>query len=248
MLRHLGGDPGNLLIPARGLQPAGRPAELGVKSFEALRAGLMEGFLAVDEERAGAVLTDALGVYSVEEVCLRILQPALVQLGEGWLDGQVPVATEHFASAFARNRLSNLFHSSPYNIHGPTALVACAPQEYHELGAMFLAVFLRRAGFRVVYLGQNMPLDSLEVMIEALQPEVVCVSATRSGTAARLYRLGDFFDNLRATRGQAPLLAFGGQVFNRHPHITERLGGAYLGEDAGAAVRRLGEERKLWQT
>src|SRR5438105_835952 len=87
MLRHLGGDPTNILTPARGARslaaPAGAPAELGIKSFEALRALLIEAFLAVDEERAGAALADALGLYSVEEVCLRVLQPALVQLGEG---------------------------------------------------------------------------------------------------------------------------------------------------------------------
>ena len=38
-----------------------------------------------------------------------------------------------------------------------------------------------------------------------------------------------------------PLLAYGGQVFNRYPHITERLGGVYLGEDARAAVSMLSE-------
>ena len=50
-----------------------------------------------------------------------------------------------------------------------------------------------------------------------------------------------FLDNLKKTNGHAPLLAYGGQVFNSFPHITERLGGTYLGEDAGVAVRRLGE-------
>src|SRR5439155_39286 len=93
MLRHIGGDPANLLTAGRGPRSAATaasgPAEAGVKSFEVLRGGLMEAFLAVDEERAGAALTDALGLYSVEEVCLRILQPALVQLGDGWLDGEI---------------------------------------------------------------------------------------------------------------------------------------------------------------
>jgi methanogenic corrinoid protein MtbC1 len=177
-----------------------------------------------------------------------VLQPVLVQVGEGWLEGTVPVATEHFAAAFVRNRLSNLFHSSRYNAGGPLVLVACAPGEFHELGPMFLALFLRRAGFRVVYLGQNVPLDSLQGMIETMRPDAVCVSATRSETAARLYVLRDFLENIRATSGRAPLLAYGGQVFNKYPHITERLGGAYLGEDARVAVERLAEEIRLWQT
>src|SRR5436305_7024958 len=85
MLGNLGGDPGPA-APAGSVRAAERTAgdELGVRSFEALRASLMEAFRAVDEERAGAALTEALGLYSVEEVCLRRLQPALVQVGESW--------------------------------------------------------------------------------------------------------------------------------------------------------------------
>jgi methanogenic corrinoid protein MtbC1 len=106
---------------------------------------------------------------------------------------------------------------------------------------MFLAIFLRRAGFRVVYLGQNVPLDSLLGMVRAQRPDVVCVSATRAETAAALYNLRDSLDRMQEQEGHAPLLAYGGRVFNRFPHITERLGGLYLGEDARKAVNMLGE-------
>lgn len=246
MLRHLGGDPGS--HAATPPSPRGaRPPDIysdgatGVRSFEALRDELLEAFRGVDEERASVALTDALSLYSLEQVCLEILQPALVEVGEAWLRGEVPVATEHFAAAFVRTRLSNLFHSSPYNTHGPLVLVACAPEELHEIGPMVLAVFLRRAGFKVVYLGQNVPLDSLQGMVETMQPDAICISASRPETAAHLHSLREFLDNLKKERGRAPLLAYGGRVFNRFRQITERLGGAYLGEDAGVAVRVLSD-------
>lgn len=243
MLRQLGGDPGRVAPP----QPSALPTASWtapapeVKSFDVLGAELMDAFRAVNEEQAADIMTEALSLYSVEDVLLKIVQPVLVEVGEEWLRRDISVAVEHFASAFVRSRLSNLFHSSHYNPYGSLVLVACAPEEFHELGPMFLAVFLRRAGYKVVYLGQNVPMDSLQGMIEALAPEVVCVSATRAETAARLYTLRDFLNDLQARKGRAPLLAYGGQVFNRFPHITERLGGLYLGEDAAQAVRRLSE-------
>src|SRR3954447_3868572 len=86
LLMHMGGDPGST-HPVPAAPSAPRPAilptgdELGVKSFEALRSALMEAFQAVDEERAGAVLADALSLYSVKDVCMQLLQPALVQVG-----------------------------------------------------------------------------------------------------------------------------------------------------------------------
>ncbi|HET9494894.1 MAG TPA: MerR family transcriptional regulator [Chloroflexia bacterium] len=244
MLRQMGGDPAAAPMVEHAPRTVTPPGALlhEARSTQALREELLRAFRAVDEDAAAQVMSEALSLYSIEDVSLQILQPALVEVGELWLDGEVSVATEHFASSFVRSRLANLFHSSPHNAYGPLVLVGCAPDEFHELGAMFLAVFLRRAGFRVVYLGQNVPLDSLQGMIAAMKPDAVCISATRAETAASLVRLSDYLAEMQRNRGRAPLLAYGGQVFNRYPHITERLGGAYLGEDARAAVNTLSEK------
>lgn len=252
MLRQMGGDPPRtqaahttprnqtlpgLANPAAAYQGVGSP----VRSFEVLRTELLDALKAVDETRAGEVISEALSLYSVENVCMQIMQHVLVRIGELWLTGEVSVAVEHFAASFVRARLENIFRQSPHNMYGPLALVGCAPQEMHELGAMFLAIFLRRSGFRVVYLGQNVPLDSLMGMVRALRPDVVCISSTRAETAATLYNLRDQLDEMKEKEGYAPLLSYGGRVFNRFPHITERLGGVYLGEDARTAVSRLSD-------
>ena len=247
MLRQKGGDPPRAeesaapSIPALSVPPLPLPTPLhtgesSVRSFDALRDELLHALKSVDETRAGEVISEALTLYSVEDVCIQVLQGVLVRIGELWLTGEVTVAVEHFASSFARARLENLFNQSPHNVHGPFAVVACAPEELHELGAMFLAIFLRRSGFRVVYLGQNVPLDSLLGMVRALRPEAVCISATRAETAATLYNLRDSLDEMQEREGHAPVLAYGGRVFNRYPHISDRLGGIYLGEDARKAV------------
>lgn len=252
MLRQMGSDPtrrqdgpapATHSLPVATLAPpvSSVGADSQVRSFEALRAELLDALKSVDETRAGEVISEALSLYSVEDVCIQVMQQVLVRIGELWLTGEVSVAVEHFASSFVRARLENLFNQSPYSMHGPFALVGCAPGELHELGAMFLAIFLRRTGFRVVYLGQNVPLDSLLGMVRAQRPDVVCVSATRAETAAALYNLRDSLDRMQEQEGHAPLLAYGGRVFNRFPHITERLGGLYLGEDARKAVNMLGE-------
>src|SRR4051794_2397999 len=114
MLKQLGGDPGEMPPVPSSMQRTERPLvrDTGVRSFEAIRHDLLDTFRSVDEEGAGAVLTDALSLYSLEDVCLEVLQPALIDVGEAWLNGEMTVATEHFASAFVRTRLSNLFHSS----------------------------------------------------------------------------------------------------------------------------------------
>jgi quercetin dioxygenase-like cupin family protein len=69
-------------------------------------------------------------------------------------------------------------------------------------------------------------LGSLDEMVEAMQPGVVCVSSARAGTADRLCKSGDSLETLRAAAGRGPVLACGGQVFNQDPHITECPGGS----------------------
>ncbi|MEO5952612.1 MAG: MerR family transcriptional regulator [Chloroflexia bacterium] len=258
MLRQMGGDPAtqdatlSVSSPENtlsALQPNFSPnLRADLRSTTALCEELVQSFRDIDETRASNVLNEAIGLYPLDDVCMSIIQPALIEIGELWLDGQISVAVEHFASAFVRSRLANLFHSSPHASTGPLVLVGCAPEEFHELGAMFLALFLRRAGYRVVFLGQNVPMDSLQGMIRAMKPDAICISATRSETAAALYDLREFLDDYAKEHGTAPLLSYGGQVFNRFPHITERLGGIYLGEDARVAVQRLTDHLRPHRT
>jgi DNA-binding transcriptional MerR regulator/methylmalonyl-CoA mutase cobalamin-binding subunit len=246
MLRHLGGDPARLAPqPATSPVQTVSPPELGVRSFAAFREELISAFRSVDEPRAAGLLTEALSLYSLEQVCLEILQPVLVEVGEEWERGEISVAVEHFASLFVRTRLSNMLQSSRYNDFGPLVLVGCAPEELHEIGPLFLAVFLRRAGFRVVYLGQNVPLESLQGMIEEMRPDVVCLSAASEESVAQLSGLPDSLDDLRTRQQHAPLLALGGSAFNKSPRAAERLGGLYLGEDAESVVRALTERFNL---
>jgi ferrochelatase len=52
--------------------------------------------------------------------------------------------------------------------------------------------------------------------------------------------LADAVRQMRAESGWAPVLAFGGTLFTRHPDLAEKRGAVYLGPDASAAVRQLG--------
>jgi methanogenic corrinoid protein MtbC1 len=103
-----------------------------------------------------------------------------------------------------------------------------------------LALFLRRSGYRVVYLGQNVPDESLVSMIRTLRPPLVCCSASRTETAANLRHLAEATRQMRAESGWAPLLAFGGSIFNHHPDLAAKMGATYLGTDASAAVQQVG--------
>jgi DNA-binding transcriptional MerR regulator/methylmalonyl-CoA mutase cobalamin-binding subunit len=231
-----GGAPG-----AVGAAPMVATQPTGVRALPVLADEMLTWLEAMDETHAGQVMTEALSLYTVEQVVEDLVYPLLVEVGERWMRGDWSVAQEHFASAFMRGRLANLLHASPHNAGGRLALVACAPEELHEIGALVIALYLRRNGYRVIYLGQNVPLDSLVSMVRTLRPAVLCCSAARPDTAANLRPLAGQLVELHRQTGYRPVLVYGGLIFNRQPRLAEEMGGVYSGPAAGAAVARVRE-------
>lgn len=204
-------------------------------SVGGLQAALMGALLHLDEARADRIFSQAYSLYSVETVLSELAERTMVKLGTLWHQGEVPITTEHFASAYLQGRLRTLMSATANSETGAGVIVACAPLERHELGALVLATLLRRAGFRVYYVGADTPVKDLREMAQMLRPAGVMVSASSAESVARLHEARSYFV------GMAPVVAFGGAAFNRQPELAVTLAGIFLAADAGGAVRRFGE-------
>lgn len=109
-----------------------------------------------------------------------VLMPVLREVGERWARGEIGIADEHYATAFAREKIAALFHEMDGgSMGGPLAIVAGLPGEQHELGLMAAAVHLLDAGWRVIYLGMDVPLDELGRVVAGRHPAMVCTSVMR---------------------------------------------------------------------
>lgn len=213
----------------------GRP-EAGPRPVDALRVDLVAALVALDDDRADRVLSEAHALHTVEAVVLELLGPAMVDLGKLWHDGKVATTTEHFASSYVNGRLRALLAVTAGRRAGPSVIVACAPLDQHELGALTLAVMLRRRGYQVYFVGANTPVADLAGMARELQPFAVMISASSIDAIHQL------IDKRRHLEGIAPLLALGGGGFNSDPALAERVGGRYLGATVAEALERLASE------
>jgi DNA-binding transcriptional MerR regulator len=140
------------------------------------RDELEEALLGFDDARAHAAFDSLLARFSLDTVLAEVVLPYLHELGERWERGEVSVAQEHFASALLRGRLLGLARGWGQGL-GPTALLACAPGELHDLGLIAFGLALRARGWRIVYLGTDTPLDSLADAVGSARPDAVIVSA-----------------------------------------------------------------------
>jgi methanogenic corrinoid protein MtbC1 len=107
------------------------------------------------------------------------------EVGERWHAGTFTVSQEHLVSQVVRARLVGLLHASPENAGQRHAVLACFPEEEHEIGLLGTALRLRHAGTRVTVLGQRVPAVDLGRAVAALRPHLLGLSAvTNRGAAA----------------------------------------------------------------
>ena len=222
--------------PGESLQPASHSVASSVANWEQLQTALLGALTSMDEQRAGEVLAEAFALYTIEDMCSRLLAPMLIQIGEAWAQQKISVAHEHFASAYLIARLMALFNSAHLG-SGPLILVTCAPAEHHELGALMLALLLRRAGHNVCYLGTDLPLADLVKTIRERRPRIVAVSAIMTQTLPPLAELASLLQTLNIR----PRLVFGGQAFNSPEAHTIHFNCDYIGSDLQGSVKVIAE-------
>jgi MerR family transcriptional regulator, light-induced transcriptional regulator len=143
---------------------------------DAMRDDLADALDRYDEPRAQAILDRLLAVATVDTLLSEVVLPYLRELGERWERGEASVAQEHFASSIVRGRLLGLARGWGLGL-GPTAVLACLPGEQHDLGLIAFGLALRSRGWRIVYLGSDSPIETVEEVSRQLDPSLVVLTA-----------------------------------------------------------------------
>jgi MerR family transcriptional regulator, light-induced transcriptional regulator len=110
-----------------------------------------------DRRGAGALLSDAAGRGTpLADIYLRVIQPALYEVGRLWQANEISVAQEHFCSA-ATQLIMAQFYPLIFKSErrGKTLVAACASGELHEIGLRAVADFFEMAGWDTHYLGAS---------------------------------------------------------------------------------------------
>lgn len=222
--------------------PASRAAELvkrvgiaptGPRPVEVLKNELTEALVDLDDVRADQILSEAHALHPLETVMLNILQPTMVDIGQRWHDGGLSITVEHFATAYVQGRLQALFNLVPNARGAASVVVTCAPGDRHELGALMLAILLRRAAYRVYYVGADTPVADLLELSERISPSAVMISASVPQSLESLRQAKDLFAAMK------PLLVFGGRAFESSPELAAELGGLFINNNVPDAVAQL---------
>ena len=117
-----------------------------------------------------------------------------------------------------------------------TILVGCPADEWHTFTPLLLSLLLRRRGYKVIYLGANVPASRFTETVKDTKADLVLLVAQQLVSAATLQ------GTAHALASKNIPVAFGGRIFNLRPSLMEYIPGYFLGNEIGAAI---GEIEKI---
>lgn len=187
-----------------------RPAAAeGVPTFETMCYDLLDALSEFDGDKAQGILKLGYSMFHYEDVFHQVLGPMLHKIGEEWATGNWTVAQGHYASLFVMQALVPFLRAYSPNHTMPKVVALCPEGELHEIGLLMFALYLRRYGFNVLYLGANMPRHGLDGLIEQQKVRIVAISLTDEHKRAKTLELvNDLQDKYPSLR-----FVLGGQAF-----------------------------------
>ncbi|MBN1118511.1 MAG: MerR family transcriptional regulator [Bacteroidales bacterium] len=132
----------------------------------------------LDESMFDKVLSRAIIQMGFEKMVTDLLYPFFYRIGIMWQTGTITPAQEHFISNLVRQKLIVAIDSVVSTTDpGIASFTLYLPEkEMHELGLLFMHYLLKKRGFRVLYLGAVLPVESLKA-IHKLKPSDYIVTS-----------------------------------------------------------------------
>lgn len=147
-----------------------------------------------------------------ETTFYEVLQPALIRLGEKWVEGSATVHQEKEMSVLCRELVTEItLRHSPDFPNGTLFISACVAGERHEIGLCMVSGLLRQRGHRVRYLGPDVATPFLIEAIEAHHPAAVLLTSTiEESFGGCIDAVSAVYENWPGDR--APIVIVGGEM------------------------------------
>ncbi len=187
----------------------GLPQPAAPRASGGFLSSCLEAVDRLDRHALEQALDTALVALSRPRLRTEVLIPLIHTLGQRWQDGTWRVVHEHLASAVLRSFLWSLWRRSEPGPGAPSLVVATPSGQRHELGALLAAGIAADLGWRVVYLGVDLPAEEIAAAVQASGARAVLMSLVYPMSDPRLH---EEIRRLRTLVGPDLTLVAGGRA------------------------------------
>jgi DNA-binding transcriptional MerR regulator len=139
---------------------------------------LLAATIELNDVKFDKLFTQAVINMGFEQAVIRLLIPFFERIGILWQTGAINPAQEHFITYLIRQKMIVAIEGLPVSTSdtAKSFLLFLPEGEYHEMGLLFYYYVLKKAGYRVVYLGQSVPFDGLVDVAQAKNVDYILAS------------------------------------------------------------------------
>ncbi|AKD57847.1 MerR family transcriptional regulator [Spirosoma radiotolerans] len=131
--------------------------------------------LDLSEERFEKIISANIAQSGFENTMVNIIYPFLSRIGTLWVTGSIGPAQEHFITNLIRQKIIvaiDGLRGTP-DKPGKTYMLFLPEGEFHEISLLFAHYIIRSRSNKVIYLGQNLPLNELVFAHQIHQPDYI---------------------------------------------------------------------------
>lgn len=150
-----------------------------------------------------------------------LLTPLLARIGERWKTGELRPIHEHMTSSVIRSLTYILRNNSPCPDHAPRMVVSTPIGQMHELGALLAAIMAELNGWRVTYLGANLPAEEIAAAVKFTHSKAVTISISFSSDD---HIIPKEIRRLRKLIGMDVALIVGGRSAGYYEAVLDEVG------------------------
>ncbi|MEM8888408.1 MAG: MerR family transcriptional regulator [Bacteroidota bacterium] len=176
----------------------------------------------LDEERFEKIISTNTLQFGFENTMLKIVYPFLARIGILWQTGSINPAHEHFITSLIRQKLIVAIDGqiSPPNPQAKRYVLFLPEGELHEMSLLFAAYLIKSRHNKVIYLGQNLPLKDLELILELYKPDylVSIITSYPSGDD-----LSGFLKRMQDMCTNEQIILSGYQIINQLDVVPEGI-------------------------
>jgi MerR family transcriptional regulator, light-induced transcriptional regulator len=177
--------------------------------------------LAFDAHTLESHFENAIVELGTEMFIEKLLNPLLTLIGERWRTGELRPVHEHMASAIVRSLTYILRNNNPCSPNAPKMIVSTPLNQLHELGALLAGIIAELKGWKVTYLGANLPAEEIAAAVRFTNASAVTISISFKNDDLLITKE---LRRLRKLIGNDVALIVGGREAGYYEAVLDQIG------------------------
>lgn len=163
---------------------------------------LSNAMLRLDEKEFDEIIDDCVNDLGFQDTMETIIFPFMRKVGFMWQVGTINIAHEHFVTHKIEQRLiAETKHLKHIDKKDKKFLLFLPPNETHQVGLLYTQYLLKLTGHHSLYLGQNLPFESLKDASSYYEPDFALTALTIANPNYDTYSLiNKIIENIGQTK------------------------------------------------